>query len=46
MSSGLKDEWNFFPESQEGERHFRKREELRQRLGDGDVYGLIFNFLS
>lgn len=33
-------------ENREQERHFRERDDLRQRPGDREVHSLIFNFLG
>ena len=35
-----------FSENREQERHFRERDDLRQRPGDREVHSLIFNFLG
>lgn len=43
MTWALKDEWDVFRKQQE--RHFREREDLRQRPGDREVHSLIFNSL-
>ena len=43
MTWALKDEWDIFRKQQE--RHFREREDLRQRPGDREVHSLIFNSL-